>query len=324
MKRINFAVSMGSNVTSIYKAGVGVVLNDKTALVTTLKGKREVAMYVGEDAITSGFEYRKVIENGKIDFTLAELLLREYFNKIEIGKKDGVVFLVPLEDMKLSGEYRNLAYALGVNNVAVIPSIIATTYGFEIENFRKSFLLCDIGVNTELAVINNGRIVSGATVYNGGDNIDEKIINFVIEDKGIEISKATAEKVKNELATLLPNDERSITIDGFIKGTTEYSSVQITSSDIFGFVVEEYSTIANAILQLMASNNNEINQDIKKHGIYLCGASSKVVGIEKFLKVKSDLNSFVYKPDTVTMVGAGQLLDSVIDLEKVIAENSIR
>ena len=315
---------MGSNVTSIYKAGVGVVLNDKTALVTTLKGKREVAMYVGEDAITSGFEYRKVIENGKIDFTLAKLLLREYFNKIEIGKKDGVVFLVPLEDMKLSGEYRNLAYALGVNNVAVIPSIIATTYGFEIENFRKSFLLCDIGVNTELAVINNGRIVSGATVYNGGDNIDEKIINFVIEDKGIEISKATAEKVKNELATLLPNDERSITIDGFIKGTTEYSSVQITSSDIFGFVVEEYSTIANAILQLMASNNNEINQDIKKHGIYLCGASSKVVGIEKFLKVKSDLNSFVYKPDTVTMVGAGQLLDSVIDLEKVIAENSIR
>ena len=324
MKRINFAVSMGSNVTSIYKAGVGVVLNDKTALVTTLKGKREVAMYVGEDAITSGFEYRKVIENGKIDFTLAELLLREYFNKIEIGKKDGVVFLVPLEDMKLSGEYRNLAYALGVNNVAVIPSIIATTYGFEIENFRKSFLLCDIGVNTELAVINNGRIVSGATVYNGGDNIDEKIINFVMEDKGIEISKVTAEKVKNELATLLPNDERSITIDGFIKGTTEYSSVQITSSDIFGFVVEEYSTIANAILQLMASNNNEINQDIKKHGIYLCGASSKVVGIEKFLKVKSDLNSFVYKPDTVTMVGAGQLLDSVIDLEKVIAENSIR
>ena len=164
MKKINFAISMGSNVTSIYKAGVGVVLSDKTALVTTLKGKHEVAMYVGEDAITSGFEYRKVIENGKIDFTLAELLLHEFFKKIEMGKKDGVVFLVPLEDMKLSGEYRNLAYALGVNNVVVIPSIIATAYGFEIENFRKSFLLCDIGVNTELAVINNGRIVSGATV----------------------------------------------------------------------------------------------------------------------------------------------------------------
>ncbi len=320
MKKINFAISMGSNVTSIYKAGVGVVLSDKTALVTSLKGKKEVAVYVGEDAITSGFEYRKVIENGKIDFTLAELLLNEFFKKIEMGKRDGVLFLVPLEDMKLSGEYRNLAYALGVNNVEVIPSIIATAYGFEIENFRKSFLLCDIGVNTELAVINNGRIVSGATVYNGGDNIDEKIINFVLEDKGIEITKATAEKVKNELATLLPNDERSITIDG----TTEYSSVKVTSSDIFGFVVEEYSNIANAILQLMATNNNEINQDIKKHGIYLCGASSKVVGIEKFLKVKSDLDSYVYKPNTVTMVGAGQILDSVLALEKVVAENSVR
>ena len=324
MKRINFAISMGSNVTSIYKAGVGVVLSDKTALVTTLKGKHEIAMYVGEDAITSGFEYRKVIENGKIDFTLAELLLHEFFKKIEIGRKDGVIFLVSLEDMKLSREYKNLAYALGINNVEVIPSIIATAYGFEIENFRKSFLLCDIGVNTELAVVNNGRIVSGATVYNGGANIDKKIIDFVLGEKGIEISSATAEKVKNELATLLPNDERSITIDGFIKGTTEYSSVQVTSNDIFAFVVEEYSTIANAILQLMATNNNEINQDIKKHGIYLCGASSKVVGIEKFLKVKSDLNSYVYKPNTVTMLGAGQLLDSVLDMERVVAENSIR
>ena len=322
MKKINFAVNMGSNVTSIYKAGVGVVLNDKTALVTTLKGKHEIAMYVGEDAITSGLEYKRVIDNGNIDFTLAELLLGEFFKKIEIGKRDGVVFLVPLEDMKLAGEYKNLAYALGVNTVEIIPSIMATTYGFEIESIRKSFLLCDIGVNTEIAVINNGRIISGATVFNGGDNIDKKIIEYIYNDRGIEVSKETAEKVKNELVTLLPNDERSISVDGFIKDTTEYSTVTISSSDIFGVVVEEYDAIASAILQLLASCNTEINQDIKKHGIYLCGASSKVVGIEKFFKVKLDLNSYVYKPKSVTMVGAGQLLDSPIDLQKVIAENS--
>lgn len=324
MKKINYAISMGSNVTSIYKAGVGVVLSDKTALVTTLKGKREVAMYVGENAITNGVEYKKVFEDGKVDFTLAELLLREFLKQIEIGKKDGVVFLVDLEDMKLSHEYKHLAYALGINYVEVIPSILATTYGFEIENFRKSFLLCDIGSNTEIAVINNGRIISGATVFNGGDNIDNKIIEYIYKDRGIELSKNSAESVKNELITLLPNDERSIQIDGFIKDTTEYSTVTITSTDIFGIAVEEYSAIANAILQLLASCNTEINQDIKKHGIYLCGASSKVVGIEKFLKLKLDLDSYVYKPDSVTMLGAGQLLDSPLDLERVIAENSLR
>jgi len=322
MKKINFAVSMGSNVTSIYKAGVGVVLNDKTALVTTLKGKYEIAVHVGEDAITCGLEYKRVIENGNIDFTLAELLLREFFKKIELGKRDGVVFLVPLEDMKFAGEYKNLAYALGINTVDIIPSIMATTYGFEIENFRKSFLLCDIGVNTEIAVINNGRIISGATVFNGGDNIDKKIIEYICEDRGIEVSKETAEKVKNELITLLPNDKRSICVDGFIKDTTEYSTVKISSSDIFGIVVEEYGAIASAILQLLASCNTEVNQDIKKHGIYLCGASSKVVGIEKFFKVKLDLESYVYRPKSVTMVGAGQLLDSPESLKKVIIENS--
>ena len=324
MKKINFAVNMGSNVTSIYKAGVGVVLSDKTALVTTLKGKKEVAIYVGEDAITSGVEYKRVIEDGNIDFSLAELLLGEFFKKIEMGKRDGVVFLVPLEDMKLAGEYKNLAYALGVNTVEVIPSIMATTYGFEIEKFRKSFLLCDIGINTEIAVINNGRIISGATVFNGGENIDNKIINYIYSDRGIEVSKETAEMVKNELVTLLPNDERSISVDGFIKDTTEYSSVTITSADIFGLVVEEYDAISGAILQLLSSCNTEVNQDIKKHGIYLCGASSKVVGIEKFFKVKLNLDSYVYKPKAVTMIGAGQLLDSPIDLEKVIMENSLR
>ncbi|MBE5736525.1 MAG: hypothetical protein E7356_04165 [Clostridiales bacterium] len=323
MKKINFAVSMGSNVTSIYKAGVGVVLSDKTALVTALKGKREVAVHVGADAVTSGLEYKRVIKDGNIDFTLAELLLGEFFKRIEIGKKDGVVFLVPLEDMKLMYEYKNLAYALGVNNVEVIPSVIATTYGFEIENFRKSFLICDIGVNTEIAVVNNGRIISGATVISGGENIDNKIINYILDDRGIEISKECAERVKNELVTLLPNDIRSITVDGFIKDTTEYSTVSISSTDLFGLVVEEYSVIASAILQLLSSCNNEINQDIKKHGIYLCGASSKVVGIDKFFEVKLDLKSIVYKPDCVTMIGAGQLLDSPIALEKVVAENAL-
>lgn len=323
MKKINFAVSIGSNMTYIYKAGVGVVLSDKTALVTALKGKHEIAMFVGEDAITSGHEYKRVIVDGKMDFSLAELLLHEFFKKIEISKRDGVVFLVSLEDMGLISEYKNLAYALGINNVEVIPSIIATTYGFEIEKFRKSFLLCDIGVNTEIAIINNGRIVSGATVYNGGENIDNKIKNYILEDKGIEISKESAEIVKNELITLLPNDIRTISVDGFINGTTEYSTVQITSNDIFKIAVEEYGSISNAILQLLSSASTEINQDIKRHGIYLCGASSKVVGIEKFFKVKLDLDSYVYRPEAVTMIGAGQLLDSPLDLEKVVLENKL-
>lgn len=322
MKGIDFAISIGSDTTSIYKGGVGVVLHDKTALVTALKGKREVALHVGEDAITSGLEYKRVFSDGRVDFTLAELLLGEFFKKIEIGRRDRVIFLVSLEDMALQKEYKNLAYSLGINSVEVIPSIVATIYGFEIEKFRKSFLICDIGVNTEIAIVNNGRIITGATASHGGKNIDDKIRDYIFETKGIEITAETAENIKNELATLLPNDERSMTISGFVKGTTEYSTVKITSNELFGIVVEEYSNISSAILQLLSSCNNEINEDIKKHGIYLCGASSKVVGIEKFFNVKLNLDSFKYRPDNVSMLGAGQLLDSPLDIEKVIAENA--
>ncbi len=322
MKKINFAIELGSNMTSIYKAGVGVVLHDRSVVVTGIKGKHEVAVAVGNDAYTSGMEYRKIVDNGQIDFSLAEILLGEYFKKIEITKRDGVLFLVSLDNMKYVSEFKNLAYALGVNYVEVLPSIIATTYGFEIENFRKSFLIVDIGVNTEIAVINNGRILTGATVYNGGSNIDNKIAKFIYDEKCIEISKESAEKVKNELATLLPNDIRSMTIEGFIKDTTEYSKVEISSSDIFGIVVSEYSNIASAILQIISSLDSEVNLDIKRHGIYLCGASSKIAGIEKFLKVKLDLESFRYKPNIVTMIGAGQILDDEQNIEKLVAQNS--
>jgi actin-like ATPase involved in cell morphogenesis len=247
--------------------------------------------------------------------------LKEYLKKVEISKKDGVVFLVSMDDMRLAHEYRNLAYSLGINTVYVIPSVIASAYGFEIENMRKSYLIVDIGVNTEIAIINNGRIVTGATVYCGGNNIDKKIAEYILENKGIELTRESAEKVKNEIATLLPNDIRSISIDGFIKDTTEYSTVNITSTDIFGMVVEEYTHIANEIVELLASCGTEINQDIKRHGIYLCGASSKICGLEKFLKVKLDLDSFKYKPECITMVGAGQLLDSPMDIVKTVKEN---
>lgn len=322
MKNFEFAISLGSNVTSIYKAGVGVVLSDKSVVVTGLKGKREIALHVGEEAVESGLEYVSVFQNGMIDFSLAELLLEKYLERIEIGKKDGVLFLLSLEDMKLASDYKNLAYGLGINTVEVIPSIVATAYGFEIENFRKSYLLMDIGVNTEIAVINNGRILTGATVFNGGNNIDEKIISYIYNEKGIELSKESAEKVKNELATLLPNDVRTLEIEGFIKDTTEYSTVTISSTDIFGLVVEEYNYIMSAVLELLSSCENEVNQDIKKHGIYICGASSKITGLEKFIKVKLDLDSYIYKPESITMIGAGQILDSPIAIEKVTRENS--
>ena len=322
MKKINFAISLGSSMTSIYKAGVGVVLHDRSVVVTGIKGKKEVAVAVGEDAYTSKLEYRKVIDNGEVDFSLAELLLGEYFKRAGISRKDGVMFLVSLENMKLASEYKNLAYALGVNYVQVIPSVVASAYGFEIEKFRKSFLILDIGSNTEVAVINNGRILTGATIYNGGDNIDQKIARYIYEEKGIELSKDSAEKVKNELASLLPNDIRSIEVEGFIKDTTEYSNVRIKSDDIFGLVVEEYSNIASVVLHLLSTLDSEVNQDIKRHGIYLCGASSKIVGIDKFLKVKLNLNSFKYKPDAVTMIGAGQILDDPDNITKIVLENS--
>lgn len=321
MKKINFAVSIGSNMTSIYKAGVGVVLHDRSVIVTGLKGKHEVAISVGDDAYTSGMEYRKVVENGSMDFSLAELMLGEYFKKVEITKRDGVLFLVSLDDMKLAGEFKNLAYALGINTVQVIPHIVSTAYGFEIEKYRKSFLIVDIGVTTEVAIINNGRILAGATVYNGGGNIDKKIAQYIYEEKGIELSKESAEKVKNEIASLYPNDIRSIDVDGFIKDTTEYSTVTISSSDIFGIVIEEYSNIASAILQILSTLDSEINQDIKRHGIYLCGASSKIAGLEKFLKVKLNLNSYIFKPDAISMIGAGQILDDPDGIRKIVLEN---
>jgi rod shape-determining protein MreB len=202
-----------------------------------------------------------------------------------------------------------------------VPSVIATAFGFEIEKFRKSYLIVDIGINTELAVVNNGRILTGATLYNGGNNIDKKIAKYILDEKSIELSNESAEKVKNEIATLLPNDIRSIKIDGFIKDTTEYATVEVTSTDIFSLVVEEYNTIALGIKQLLSTCETEVNQDIKKHGIYLCGASSKITGIEKFLKCKLDLNSYVYKPEIVTMIGAGQLLDDPQALNRIVLEN---
>lgn len=323
MKNINFAINMGSNTTAIYKAGVGVVLNDKSVVLTAIKGRREVALKVGKDAINSGLDYRSITGDGRIDFSLAELMLNKYFESVEITKKDGVLFLVPMEDMKYINEYKNLAYGLGINRVEVMPSMVATTYGFEIENFNKSFLLVDIGVNTEIAVVKCGRILYGATVYSGGENIDKKIAEYIYDEKGIELSRASAEHVKNEIATLLPNDMREITVEGFIKDTTEYAKVKVTSAEIFGLVVEEYSMIASAILDVLSNCDNEVIGDIKRHGIYLCGASSKINGLEKFFRVKLDLESFRYKPDTVTMIGAGQILDDPDMIEKIVSEQRL-
>ena len=58
-------------------------------------------------------------------------------------------------------------------------------------------------------------------------------------------------------------------------------------------------------------------------GVNIGIASSKINGIDKFFRVKLDLETFKYKPDSVTMIGAGQILDDPTVIDKIVGEQRL-
>ena len=333
MEKFTLAIEMGSSNTVIYKLGDGIVLKEATILAVESAGNKNRVVAVGDtvkkmSVLPKNVSVMHPVENGVItDVDLASTLLKKFLEKIEeykFFKKPGIVFLVPCGlSVEEKNEYRNMAYLLGISQVEVMPSVVATMMGLNINyNDDKSYIIANIGANTDVAIVNNGKIVDGCTIDVGGKSIDTAIKKYILKEKDIDIDEFNVESIKIDIGTLLANDIRSVKISGN-DSLGEYTESYIDSTEIYDILDKEYSYIIEAISNLFSRcNSNSIN-NIVMQGIYLCGASSKMTGIVDYFESRLNLLSVTHakNPEATTIVGAGSLLNNQLLLTELILLN---
>lgn len=332
MSKQLIALKLGSTVTTIFKQGEGLVLKEPSMIAVSGHLKSREIKAIGKDAKrmqgrTSGqVSVFSPINAGIItDSDLATSMLKGFLKKIFprtiIKPNIKAILCVPLGiSVNEKKTFEKVCYSAGIADVTLIPAVICSAIGDDIPiNTSTGKLIVNIGGGcTNIAAMAMNSIITGVNVSVGGKNISTAIEKYIMERFGLFVSDGTAERVKNEISSLLENNTATTEVQGVNASTRESESVVISSKDIYPIVSHYYSKIADAILSVINACPPDIANDIALEGIYIFGGHSQISGLTKFLKNILKININISENAKTDIFGAAKLLDNPTQYHDVI------
>ena len=319
----DFAIDLGTSNILVYKKGEGLIINEPSSLVLDENYTKVVA--VGQQAkdmlgkTHEDIQVIKPIKNGVItDFNLTEAMLNYFFAKVNLGFsliQPRVVIVVPsgITDIQKRA-VEDAALHAGSRDIILVDESLAAAYGMNLSpDEPRGILMINMGAGTsQVAVISLNGIVVSATINKGGDYLDEKIVDFFREEKGLEIGKNTAEEVKNNLASLKIKDgSNEMKVNGRDLADARPKTVKVMSNELVTSILPFADEVCEMVLEALEKTPPEISSDIKRNGFALSGSLSKLKGLAEYIEKKIGLKSFHSEdPSTDAILGAGQILEN--------------
>ena len=317
---IKLAIDLGSSMTKIYRADTnnGIVLAEPSCVAVVGEDRevravgKEAKNLIGKTAELTNIFY-PVYEGEVIDVRLASIMLKEFLARVGVKasavKRTQVLLSVPcgISEQTLSG-YRDLLEECGLRKFYFVeqPYLAALGAGFG----GEPVFCLDIGGGvTNAAVVSADGIISGLSINVGGNNIDSDIIVKISENKQLLIGAITAERIKNEIATLENTARGSVVAEGSSTTTYQPASVSIQAGEITESVriyIRKACEYAAAVLWNLPA---EVAAAVNRNGIYLSGGLMKIPHVAQYIANRLGMRYRVYdEPQFVTVLGGGVLL----------------
>jgi len=305
---MDYAVYLGDRNIAIYKKGQGIVLN-KSSVIND--------------------EYP--IVGGRIsNIEFASKLIKDSFKSLGVGltvySKTKVLFCVPcsLEGTEIA-DYKRAVYCSGVPNAEFVPAVVAGALGNGYKLNDGVCLSIHIGEGgTDIAVIANGGIVVGGSISEGGLETTTELAKYMEEKHKICVNERAIEIARNEVQTLLLNNEISYKVTGVDPESGVSKQFWLTGIESYDVVMPIYSKIVKASKQILAELPREIIEKIENDGlsVYVGGECSNVTGLREFLMANLDMNIAVDVHSINSSInGAGALLDNQTFLKQILSLN---
>jgi rod shape-determining protein MreB len=154
-------------------------------------------------------------------------------------------------------------------------------------------MIVDIGGGTsEIAVIALGGIVSNKSIRIGGDEFNQDIEDYMRKQHNINIGERTAEKIKIEVGSAIPNLDNppeDYAVQGRDMLTGIPKEIIVNYAEIAHALDKSIIKIEAAVLNALEQTPPELSADIYRTGIYLAGGGSMLRGLDKRLSQKTRL-----------------------------------
>lgn len=320
----DLAIDLGTANTLIYEKGVGILLNEPSMVaLKEVNGRREPVAF-GSDAKTmlgktpEGVVVIRPVRTGVIaDFEVASLMLRHFISKVRSTSwsitKPRIMVGVPSGITEVEKRAIREAVEGQAREVRLIDEAMAAAIGCNLPVTEPTgSLVVDIGGGTtDIAIISMKDVVCSTSVRQGGDALDEAIVNYMRRRHHLLIGEATAEQIKKSIGTAHPDhDDEVMEVRGrsLIYGTP--TSILVSGGEVREAMGEVLSSIVLAIRQTLENTPPELAGDIINRGLALAGGGALVRGLGKRLAEELELEVTIpADPLGVVAEGAGKCLD---------------
>lgn len=279
-------IDLGTANTLVYIPKKGVIVNEPSVVAVSIEDNRVLA--VGNEAkemlgrTPDTIVASRPLRDGVIaDYRVTQAMLSYFINKAE-GKvrifRPEVMISVPAG---ITSTERRAVIEAAIQSGAKAaylvkePVLAAIGAGIPI-NSPAGNMIVDIGGGTsEVAIISLGGIVAWSSVRTGGDKTDRAIADYIKKKHNLAIGERTAEDIKIQIGSALPNPERgNMEVKGrnLIEGLPK--TIEITNKEVVEAISNELGEIIKVIKNVLQNTPPELSADVMTKGMVLSGGGA--------------------------------------------------
>ena len=248
------------------------------------------------------------------EYEITENLLREWVRQVT-GRmllfRPSLMITIPFG---ITSVERRAVYEAGLGSgsrdVNLIQQPLAAAIGIDlpIGTPTGNMIICLGGGTTQAAVLSMNGIVSARTSRTAGLAFDEAIINYIRNKYGLIIGQPTAEQLKIRIGAAVPQDEQEIMeIQAQDQVTGLPRPATLTTDEMVDALQKPLEEIATSIRRVLEQTPPELISDIIDRGVALCGGTSLLRGIDRYLTKSLGIPAYlVDNPTTCVVEGAAK------------------
>ena len=330
----DLAIDLGTANTIVYISGRGIILDEPSvvAMRLTSSGNYGSILSIGAEArrmlgrTSSNAVAMRPLKEGVIaDFEIAEEMMR-YFIQQALGNRSflrpRIVICIPsgASDIERRAVHES-ARAAGAKEVYLVPEPLAAALGGNLPIMEPTgCMVVDIGGGTtEVAVISLGGLVCSQSIRIAGDQMDEKIIQYIHKHHELIVGEQTAESLKRQLGCAKPfENPREVSINGRSTINGVPRQVSISSSELHLALKDTITAITTAIHETLEITPPELSADLLTRGILLCGGGALLNFLPELLEETTGLTcTLAESPMSCVARGAGIALETPHILQRI-------
>lgn len=336
----DLGIDLGTVNTLVYLKDKGIIINEPS--IVAINSRNDQIIAIGEDAKkmlgkTPGhILISKPLTGGVIsDFEVAEKMLKYFITKV---KKESINFLsrprvvigIPLDITEVERKaVEDACRSAGAGEVFLIEQPLASAIGarLPIQEAIGNLVIEIGGGTTEIAVISLGGIVTYKSLKVGGNDLDEKIINYVRENFNLLIGEKTAEEIKIKIGRVIDenDDKQEYKIRGRDLLTGLPKEITLTSKQVKEAIIKSIKKIIEQIKDTLEETPPELVADIYERGLLLSGGGSLLGGLDRLINLETKIPVHLAADPLTTVVrGTGIILDDFDNLKDVLLPSTLK